>query len=117
MRCTGPDSLPIVADADGRDIAWVRDGYDEMGKYLSPDEVAANARLIAAAPKMLRLIEARHQDSFFEDDRNADFLVYACVLCDAAAKDDPFAVKHKADCEVAELAAVIKAVRGEAVAS
>lgn len=48
--------LPIVLDAGGRDIAWVRDGYEEMGKQFLASEIEANARLLTAAPELLRLL-------------------------------------------------------------
>lgn len=60
QRYHGPDSLPIV-QADGKDVAWVRDG-------VPAEQIEANANLIEQAPALLEVLVAYVQN---DDDLEA----------------------------------------------
>jgi hypothetical protein len=49
------DTLEIFSIVPGHSTGWIAKvlGNDDNGRPLSPDEMAANARLIAAAPELL----------------------------------------------------------------
>jgi hypothetical protein len=58
------DTLEIFSIVPGHSTGWIAKvlGNDDNGRPLSPDEMAANARLIAAAPEMLSALRAARDD-------------------------------------------------------
>jgi hypothetical protein len=52
------DTLEIFSITPGHSTGWIAKvlGNDDNGRRLPPDEMAANARLIAAAPEMRRAL-------------------------------------------------------------
>lgn len=54
----GPDALPVVIDARGQDVAWLREGAEPFTWSRPREVIEANANLIIAAPDLLAALES-----------------------------------------------------------
>lgn len=117
VRYGGPEEFEIQADHRKLAIVNSRQRVEERGVVrfepgpFSEAEALANARLIAAAPALLEVVERAIASLGYDHDNKIDGGVY-CYVCQTHGETSA-TLPHKESCLKRQMREAVRAARGE----